>query len=332
MAHFIPLKNRQEHTLAIAFIREIWRLHGLPTGVVSDRDTVFTSKLWSEGMRLLDVSQDMSTAYHQQTDRQTKRVNEVVEQYLRIYCSWDQKNWMELLPDAEFCYNNTVHSSTKMTPFYTALGYHPGNNYPAVDVISDVPVAEEYILKLKKLREDMRDTLILARQRMAKFYNRKISEQEPGFNIDDWVMLNVKDFKKLRPSKKLDHKMRGKFKVKRLIGSHAYELEFPPNVGKHPVFHVSILEPYNVNPIPGRRSPTSPSELDLDGEATWEVEEVLASQTRYRKVEYLIKWKGYGCEKNTCEPYDSLLGGAQESVKDFHLKNQGMPKDPRVLF
>ena len=89
MAHFIPLKNRQAHTLAIAFIREIWRLHGLPMGVVSDRDTVFTSKLWSEVMRLLDVSQDMSTAYHPQTDGQTERVNQVLEQYLRMYCSWD---------------------------------------------------------------------------------------------------------------------------------------------------------------------------------------------------------------------------------------------------
>ena len=59
MAHFIPLKNRQAHTLAITFIREIWRLHGLPMSVVSDRDTVFTSKLCSEVMRLLDVSQDM---------------------------------------------------------------------------------------------------------------------------------------------------------------------------------------------------------------------------------------------------------------------------------
>ena len=78
MAHFIPLKNRQAHTLAIAFIREIWRLHGLPIGVVSDRDTVFISKLWSEVMRLLDVSQDMSTAYHPQTDGQTERVNQVL--------------------------------------------------------------------------------------------------------------------------------------------------------------------------------------------------------------------------------------------------------------
>ena len=102
IAHFIPLKNRQAHTLAIAFIREIWRLHGLPIGVVSDRDTVFISKLWSEVMRLLDVSQDMSTAYHPQTDGQTERVNQVLEQYLRMYCSWDQKNWMEFLPYADF--------------------------------------------------------------------------------------------------------------------------------------------------------------------------------------------------------------------------------------
>ena len=145
-------------------------------------------------------------------------------------------------------------------------------------------------------------------------------------------MLNAKDFKTLRPSKKLDHKMRGKCKIKRLIGSHAYELEFPPKVGKHPVFHVSMIEPYNVNPIPCRKSPTAPPESDLDGETTWEVEEVLFSRTRYRKVQYLIKWKGYGPDDNTWEPYNSLLGGVEESVKDFHLKNQVMPKDPRVLF
>ena len=114
----------------------------------------------------------MSTAYHPQTYGQTKRVNQVLEEYLRIDDSWDQKNWMEFLPYAEFCYNNTVHSSTKITPFYAAFGYYLGNNYPAVEVISDVPAAEEFILKLKKLTKDMTDTLILARQRMAKFYNR----------------------------------------------------------------------------------------------------------------------------------------------------------------
>ena len=104
----------------------------------------------------------------------------MLEQYLRMYYSWHQKNWIELLPYVEFCYNNTVHSSTKMIPFYPAFGYQPGNDYPAVEVTSDVPAAEEFICKLKKLRKDMRDALILARQRMAKFYNRKVSECEPG--------------------------------------------------------------------------------------------------------------------------------------------------------
>ena len=104
-------------------------------------------------MRLLDVSQDVSTAYHLQTDGQTERVTQVLEQYLRMYCLWDQKNWMKLLSYAEFCYNNNVHSSTKITPFYVAFGYHPGNNYSAFEVVSDVPAAEEFILKLKKLEK-----------------------------------------------------------------------------------------------------------------------------------------------------------------------------------
>jgi hypothetical protein len=332
MAHFIPLKNRVAHTLALAFIREIWRLHGLPMGVVSDRDTVFTSKLWSEIMRLLDISQDMSTAYHPQTDGQTERVNQVLEQYLRTYCSWDQKNWVELLPYAEFCYNNTVHSSTKMTPFYANFGYHPGHNYPAVEVISNVPAAEEFVLKLQKLREDMRETLLLAKKRMAKYYNRKVADQEPKFKVGDWVMLNAKDFKTIRPSKKLDHKMRGKFKVKRLVGPHAYELDLPVSIGKHPVFHISLLEPYIQNELPGRRTPTPPPELDLDGENVWEVEEILSSRTRNKKVQYLVKWKGYSPDDNTWEPYDNLLGGAEEAVKNFHLKNEGKPKDPRVVY
>ena len=110
IVHFFPLKNRQVGNLAKTFIKEILRLHGLPLGIVSDSDTVFTSKLWSEVMRLLDISQDMSTAYHPQTDGQTERVNQVLEQYLRTYCAWDQKDWIELLPYAEFCYNNTVLS------------------------------------------------------------------------------------------------------------------------------------------------------------------------------------------------------------------------------
>ena len=158
MAYFLPLKSRTAPTLAKAFVREIWRLHGLPFGIVSDRDTVFTSKLWTEVMRLMDVSEDMSTAYHPQTDGQTERVKQVLEQCLGTCCAWDEKDWLELLPYTEFCYNNTVHSATKVTPFYTNFGYHPIHNYPAEVVESNVPAADEYVENLANLRKDMRET------------------------------------------------------------------------------------------------------------------------------------------------------------------------------
>jgi hypothetical protein len=70
----------------------------------------------------------------------------------------------------------------------------------------------------------------------------------------------------------------------------------------------------------------------LDGENVWEVEEILSSRTRNKKVQYLVKWKGYSPDDNTWEPYDNLLGGAEEAVKNFHLKNEGKPKDPRVVY
>ena len=330
MAHFVPLKSRTAPTLAKAFVREIWRLHGLPLGVVSDLDTVFTSKLWTEVMRLLDVSQDMSTAYHPQTDGQTERVNQVLEQYLRTFCAWDQKDWLELLPYAEFCYNDTVHSATKVTPFYANFGYHPIDNYPAEVVESNVPAAEEYVENLAKLRKDMRETLILARERMAKYYNRNVSEKEPTFKVGDKVMVNAKNIKTKRKSKKLDHKMRGPFKVKRLIGSYAYELALPYGTGKvHPVNHISLLEPYHRNEIPGRRSPSPQPVVDL-GDDIWEVAKILASRVHRKRVQYLVRWKGSSPDEDTWEPYDNIIGGSGESVQDFHQDNPGQERDPRV--
>jgi len=87
MAHFIPLKNRKAKELARIFVCEVWRLYGLPKRIVSDRDTVFMSSFWQEVMRLLEVALDKSSAYHLQTDGQIERVNQVLEHYLRTYCT-----------------------------------------------------------------------------------------------------------------------------------------------------------------------------------------------------------------------------------------------------
>jgi len=87
MAHFIPLRTEEHITeLALTLVKAIWCLHGLPESIVSDRDTQFMSKFWTSLMQLLQVNLKLSTAFHPESDRQTARVNQALEQYLRIYC------------------------------------------------------------------------------------------------------------------------------------------------------------------------------------------------------------------------------------------------------
>ena len=131
MVHFIPVKDGQKTAEGCAklFLWNIWKLHGLPSSIISDWDPVFTSKFWVELLRRLDVWLRKSTAFHPQTDGQTERVNHSLEQYLHQYCNYDQDNWYDLLPLAEYAYNNTPTTATQMSPFYAKYGLHPPTNW-----------------------------------------------------------------------------------------------------------------------------------------------------------------------------------------------------------
>jgi len=126
MAYFIPLKT-EEHIkeLALTFVKAIWRLHGLPESIVSDRDTRFTSKFWTSLMQLLQVRLNMLTAFLPECDGQTERVNQTLEQYLRSYCTYQQDDWVSLLPFAEYAYNTSTSESIKASPFEINYGFAP---------------------------------------------------------------------------------------------------------------------------------------------------------------------------------------------------------------
>jgi len=126
MAHFMPLKT-EEHIkeLALIFLKEIWPLHELPETIISNRDTQFTSKFWMSLMQLLQVKLNVSTSFHPETDGQTSRVNQTLEQYLRSYCSYQQDNWVSLLPFAEHAYNISLSEPAKASPFEINYGFAP---------------------------------------------------------------------------------------------------------------------------------------------------------------------------------------------------------------
>src|SRR3978361_386865 len=132
MAHFLPLpkEGKTASDLAVIFAREVWRHHGLPADIVSDRDSRFTSEGWKEFLRLSGIRPRMSTAFHPQMDGQTERFNQTIEAYLRLLTNNEQNDCVSLLPMAEFAYNNSITAGTGLFPFYANYGFHPTATNP----------------------------------------------------------------------------------------------------------------------------------------------------------------------------------------------------------
>ena len=123
MSHFIPTrKNSTAEEFSHLFIQEIVKHHSIPSSIVSDRGSIFTSKFWTTLTKSLGIKTRLSTAYHPQTDSQTERHNHTIEQYLRAMVNFQQDDWTDWLPMGEYCYNNSKNSSTSVTPFFAYTG------------------------------------------------------------------------------------------------------------------------------------------------------------------------------------------------------------------
>jgi hypothetical protein len=343
MAHFIPLRTGEGSNegstespvkdLAKVFAKEVWRLHDLPSDIISDRDTRFTSRFWQELTKHLGIKLSMSTAFHPQTDGQTERVNEVLEVYLRHYRSFQQDDWADLLPLAEHAYNTAVSETTKMSPFCANYGYRPETQWtrPPESEFTN-PASELLIARWQGIWNHLQENIHNAQQRMAKWYNAKVKDQSP-FRVGNMVVIDARHFATKQPPKKLDHKKIGPVKIVGLVGKRAVRVELPPSMKQHNVFNVMTLEPYRTSKIPGRRQePPRPEEIA--GEKFWVVESIAKSQMngRSKKVEYLVFWQGYAPEEATWEPWDNLEGdeAVESLVKEFHRRYPKQVKDPWV--
>ena len=118
MAHFIPtIEKMTAGELARLFRDNVWKLHGLPESIILDRGPQFAAGVMRELNAMLGIDSKLSTAFHPQTDGQTERMNQKLEQYLRMFINHRQEQWPEWLGTAEFAYNNKVQTSTKVSPF-----------------------------------------------------------------------------------------------------------------------------------------------------------------------------------------------------------------------
>src|SRR5467141_525887 len=312
------------------YVRNVWKLHGLPRKVVSDRGPQFVAAFMKELFRLLGIEAASSTAYHPQTDGQTERVNQELEQYLRVFVGERQDDWYSLLPLAEFAYNNHVHPSTQQTPFLLDTGRHPRMGFEPHQPPSRLEAVNEFTDRMKSTLEEAKSALAKAKDDMARYYNQRRAPA-PTFAPGDRVYLDSSDIQTTRPSKKLSHRRLGPYPVVRRIGRYAYHLTLPHSMRRlHPVFNVVKLTLAPPDPIAGRRRTAPPPPELIDGEEEYIVEEILDSRMFRHKLQYLVKWEGYGIENNSWE-YSDNLDNAAEVVADFHARHPGAPCHIRAM-
>ena len=247
--HFIPLtKNHKAEDIAEIFYKEIYKHHGLPRVIISDRDTRFTSTFWTELMKLLKVKLNLSSAFHPQTDGQSERMFRTVQEMLRCFISFSQKDWKRYLPGLEFAFNNHVNDATSYSPFFLEYGHDP---LSVADVLlSDESANEEstqtFLQDIQEASEKAKQAILQANLRNADNFNE--NRPEIIFDSGDLVMLSTKNLPiKQGRKKKFVPKFIGPFRVAaEKAQGKAYRLDLPPEWKNiHDTFHVSLLKPYN---------------------------------------------------------------------------------------
>jgi hypothetical protein len=208
-----------------------------------------------------------------------------------------------------------------MTPFYATKGFHP-NFDPTFPVTPQVPAAEIRIAQLQRQHQDLQEQLKLAQESYKKYADTH-RMAPPTLNIGDKVWLLSKNVNTTRPSKKLDYTKLGPYEILQQIGSVAYKLNLPTTTDIHPVFHVSLLEPYISNTIPDR-IPKPPPPVIINNDQEYEVETVLDSRYYKRQLQYYVLWKDYPSSESSWEPA-SYLKHCQDKVQEFHQLHPQKP-------
>ena len=241
MAIYLPCwKDMDSPQLARMFFEHAICKQGVPDNIITDCGTQFTSRFWNRVCSHMSTNHRLSTAFHPQTDGQTEHQNQTMEQYLRAFCNYKQDNWVELLPLAEFAYNNSVHASTRMTPFWAVYYWHHEMQFktPKATSLKSETQADVLLEGLDETHLVLRENLLEAQEKQTKYAGGK----EITFEVGDRVWLSSRHFRTTRPSKKLDYKRAGPYTVSMTINKNAYKLDLPKTMRNHNVFHVTLLD------------------------------------------------------------------------------------------
>ena len=275
MVHFIPTTEKTlAEELAQLFRDNVWKLHRLPKSIISDRRSQFVAGLMRELNGMLGIKSKLSMAFYPQIDKQTERVNQELEQYLRMFINHRQEQWPEWLEMAEFAYNNKTHSSTRTSLFKANYGQDPRIGFERRKK-GKYEGAEKFIEKMKEIQKEAKAALGKVQKEIKKYTDRKRGEAD-DYKVEDLVILSTKDLKYQmvrRKTEKLTERFIGPYKIKKIISSNAVELELPSTIKIHPVVNISRIHRY-VGQVEGQKK-EQPALVIIEREEEWEVKRIL---------------------------------------------------------
>ena len=323
----IPLHNTAT-ALEVADLLyiNIFREHGLPLQIISDRDTKFTSKIWKELFNIFGTTLTYGFAYHQRFDGQTEVMNRVIEEVLRCSINFTQTNWLGLLPEATCAINNSINTDSELSANHVYYGrklFMPidlkfGTQHAHADI-------KAYLENMEVVRAIATESVRKAIVRYTTAHNTRAAH-----NIDSRFKIGAKVFLKAhnviqpghhqRKGKKLQDRQLGPFKIVDTVGTTGFKLDMP-GYKVHPEFSADSLVPFeSLESELVVRALEPEADHYQGGEAFYEVDHLAARKTHYRNPYYFVMYKGFGVAEGEWIKEEILLQDCPDLVRDYREK------------
>ena len=305
-AHFLPVKTTYTvEQYAELYVKEIVRLHGAPRSIVSDRDPTFTSKFWGSLQRAMGTRLKFSTAFHPQTDGQSERTIQILEDMMRACVLDFGGSWIRYLPLMEFAYNNSYQATIGMAPYEMLYGRKCRSPLHWDEAGESSFLGPELVQRTNEAIEKIRARMLASQSRQKSYADAKRKDVE--FQVGDFVFLRVspmRGVKRFGAKGKLSPRFIGPFEILDRVGAVAYRVAMPPSLsGVHNVFHISMLRKYVSDPT----HVLSYEGLELDQDLSYEERPVQLLDRKDKvlrnKTIPLVKvlWKNSKSEEATWE-------------------------------
>jgi hypothetical protein len=309
--------------VAELYTKHIFPHYGIPRKVISDRDPRFTGRFTMTLCANLGIKQNLSTAYHPQTDGQSERTNQWLEQYLRIFRDYSQNDWANWLPLAQFVHNSWMNETTKQTPFNLLIGGLPVSHYLMTE---DRMTKDNQMDRIHEMRSRAQEAITKAQDVMKA---KKGTNYKP-YQEQDRVWLEATNLKMTHPITKLAPKQYGPFTITKRVSDVVFQLELPHQWKVHNVFHASLLTPYVETELHGPNYPEPPPDIS-EGDPEFKVEQIVGSRRVGKKktLQYKVRWKGYSLAHDSWEPVTQVH--AQDLIEEFRKISSSKKKNNATI-